>query len=445
MKKCLAVLYALLLFLTAGAAAEDGSEYYLMTEINEQKNIVQYIYTDENNQIVTGPNEYAIIECQYEGRKEYPFKVRYLNESGERVNNPDGYSVVKYNYDGWKRLSEATFYGTDGKIINTIYGYAHVYIRYEADGMDRAVFYTSNKMLLHDDEGELYGSIYSWVSKEGKPVLPFENCPLNMDWNLSPTPAPEEQVRGYVITTVEVNLRREPRYSNIMRKVPADTVLPWYEKVEAANGVTWYCVLDPEKGKVIVCHLGNGASICAVDGGKSVETSMGLTPLMGLIMGTRSGEIDPGAMEFIAKKEGLDLEGIMNVLNKKSGMLGLSGLSSDFRDIDEAIAAGNEQAKAAYDAFIHRVAYYVGGYAAVMNGVDAVLFTGGIGENSWEVRESVCENMDFFGIKIDKELNRSIRGKLTKLSTPDSKVDVWIVPTNEELLIARDTLALISQ
>ncbi len=199
--------------------------------------------------------------------------------------------------------------------------------------------------------------------------------------------------------------------------------------------------LDYNKAKIVVCHLGNGASICAVDGGKSVETSMGLTPLMGLIMGTRSGEIDPGAMEFIANKENLDLKGVMNILNKKSGVLGLSGISSDFRDIDDAIEAGNAQAKAAKDAFIHRVVSYVGGYIAVMNGIDAIVFTAGIGENDKGVRTAVCKHFGYLGIDIDEEKN-SIRGEDVVISTADSKVKVLVVPTNEELMIARDTEAL---
>ena len=199
--------------------------------------------------------------------------------------------------------------------------------------------------------------------------------------------------------------------------------------------------LDAEKSKIVVCHLGNGASICAVDGGKSVETSMGLTPLMGLIMGTRSGEIDPGAMEFIANKEGLNLAEVMTILNKKSGVLGLSGVSSDFRDIEAAIEEGNEQAKAAMDAFIHRVVSYVGGYIAVMGGVDAIVFTAGIGENDKGVRAAVIEKFGYLGVKLDEEANNSREDEVV-ISTPDSKVKVLKVATNEELMIARDTLAL---
>ena len=199
---------------------------------------------------------------------------------------------------------------------------------------------------------------------------------------------------------------------------------------------------DYSELKTIVCHLGNGASICAVDGGKSVETSMGLTPLMGLVMGTRSGEIDPGAMEYIAKKENLDLEGIMNVLNKESGMLGLSELSSDFRDIDEAMEEGNAEAKAAYNVFIHRVVSYVGAYAAVMNGVDAIVFTAGVGENDKTVRANVCKHLGYLGVKIDDEANKSREDEVI-ISAPDSKVAVLKVATNEELMIARETLALV--
>ena len=200
--------------------------------------------------------------------------------------------------------------------------------------------------------------------------------------------------------------------------------------------------MDYSKAKIIVCHLGNGASICAVDGGKSVETSMGLTPLMGLIMGTRSGEIDPGVMEFISKKENLDLEGVMNILNKRSGVLGLSGLSSDFRDIDTAIEDGNEQAKIAKDAFTHRVVSYVGAYVAVMNGVDAIVFTAGVGENDPEVRKDVIDHFGYLGAKIDEEQNKC-RGVERVISTEDSKVKVLVVPTNEELMIARDTERLV--
>ena len=195
--------------------------------------------------------------------------------------------------------------------------------------------------------------------------------------------------------------------------------------------------------KTIVCHLGNGASICAVENGKSVDTSMGLTPLEGLVMGTRSGDIDPAIMEFLAKKENLDIAGLMNVLNKKSGVYGLSNnLSSDFRDLSEAAAEGNEIAALALDVFAYRVAKYVGSYTAAMNGVDNIVFTAGIGENSAIVRTMVCKYLGYLGIEIDEELNGK-RGQEIIISTPESKVKVLVVPTNEELAIARETVALI--
>ena len=194
--------------------------------------------------------------------------------------------------------------------------------------------------------------------------------------------------------------------------------------------------------KTIVCHLGNGASVSAVLNGKSVDTSMGLTPLEGLVMGTRSGDIDPAIMEFIAKKENLDIAGIMNVLNKKSGEEGVSGVSSDFRDLEAAAKAGNKRAELAIDVFAYRVAKYVGAYTAAMNGVDNIVFTAGIGENCALVRTKVCSYLGYLGITIDEEANGK-RGEEIVISTPDSKVKVLVVPTNEELAIARETVALV--
>lgn len=195
--------------------------------------------------------------------------------------------------------------------------------------------------------------------------------------------------------------------------------------------------------KTIVCHLGNGASVCAVLNGRSVDTSMGLTPLEGLVMGTRSGDIDPAILEFIAKKENLDIEGLMKVLNKESGVYGLSnGLSSDFRDLCAASEDGNQQAKVALEVFAYRVAKYVGSYAAAMNGVDNIVFTAGIGENDGAIREEVCSYLQFLGIEINKEANAA-RGEEVIISTPDSKVNVLVIPTNEELAIARETVALV--
>ena len=194
--------------------------------------------------------------------------------------------------------------------------------------------------------------------------------------------------------------------------------------------------------KTIVCHLGNGASICAVENGKSVDTSMGLTPLEGLVMGTRSGDIDPAILEFLAKKEGMDITALMNMLNKKSGVQGMSGLTSDFRDLWAGAEAGNKHAQTALDVFCYRVAKYVGSYVAAMNGVDAIAFTAGIGENDGGVRERVCKYLGYLGIEIDADANKA-RGEEVMISTPDSKVKVLVVPTNEELAIARETVALV--
>ena len=204
-----------------------------------------------------------------------------------------------------------------------------------------------------------------------------------------------------------------------------------------------YCELDPETAKVIVCHLGNGASVSASIGGKCVDTSMGLTPLEGLIMGTRSGDIDPAVVQFICNKEGKDVNEVLNILNKKSGVLGMSGVSSDFRDVREAADAGNERAIMALDAYRYRVAKYIGSYTAAMNGVDAITFTAGVGENDTQMREEICEYLGYLGVKIDSEKNAQARGKEEEISTPDSKVKVYVIPTNEELAIARETKALV--
>ena len=201
--------------------------------------------------------------------------------------------------------------------------------------------------------------------------------------------------------------------------------------------------LDPEKAKVIVCHLGNGASVSASIGGKGVDTSMGLTPLEGLIMGTRSGDIDPAVVQFLANHEKLSVDEVLNILNKKSGVLGLSGVSSDFRDVGKAAAEGNHMAQVALDAFEYRVAKYIGAYAAAMNGVDAIAFTAGVGENDKNARKRIVDQyLGFLGAKIDDERN-DVRGKNTLISSDDSKVKIFLIPTNEELAIARDTLRLV--
>ena len=196
-----------------------------------------------------------------------------------------------------------------------------------------------------------------------------------------------------------------------------------------------------EDAKVIVCHLGNGASISASIGGKCIDTSMGLTPLEGLVMGTRSGDIDPAIVQYISNKENKTVDEVLNILNKKSGLLGLSGISSDFRDLHEKMVAGDKAAKRALDVMRYRVAKYIGAYMVALGGVDAITFTAGIGENQGDIREDICAYLEFIGVKIDKEKNKA-RGEAALISADDSKVKIFMIPTNEELMIARETLRL---
>ena len=200
----------------------------------------------------------------------------------------------------------------------------------------------------------------------------------------------------------------------------------------------------PEDLKIVVCHLGNGSSISAVDGGKCVDTSMGLTPLEGLVMGTRSGDIDPTCIEFIAHKENLSLEQVMDIVNKKSGVLGISGVSSDFRDLDEAAKAGNKRADLALRVFAHSVVKYIGSFIAVMNGVDAIVFTTGIGEKDDIIRSRIIEHFDYLDTTLDQKANK-MHGEERIISTPDSKVKVICIPTNEELAICRDTVEIVTK
>ena len=200
--------------------------------------------------------------------------------------------------------------------------------------------------------------------------------------------------------------------------------------------------LDPDNSKIIVCHLGNGSSISAVKNGKVVDTSIGMTPMEGLVMGTRCGDMDPTIVEYLAHSLNKSLEEVMVILNKKSGVLGISGVSSDFRDLDKASNEGNERAKLAVEVFSYRTAKYIGSYIAAMNGVDAIVFTAGLGENNIVVREQVLNHFGYMGITLDKEANQ-IRGEEKIISTPDSKVTVAVIPTNEELAIAHETVALL--
>lgn len=197
-----------------------------------------------------------------------------------------------------------------------------------------------------------------------------------------------------------------------------------------------------EDMKIVVCHLGNGASVCAVNGGKSVDTSMGLTPLEGLAMGTRSGDLDPAIVQFIAQKEGLTLDEVINVLNKQSGVKGVSEISNDFRDLENAIAEGNESAILTMDLFHYRVAKYIGAYAAAMNGIDAVVFTAGLGENNKVVRKEICNYLGYLGVEVDDDLN-NVRSEERDFSAKGAKVKSLVIPTNEELAIARETKRLV--
>ncbi len=201
----------------------------------------------------------------------------------------------------------------------------------------------------------------------------------------------------------------------------------------------------PEELKIISCHMGNGSSITAIENGKSVDTTMGFTPLDGLIMGTRCGSVDPSAVTFLMNKKGFTASEMSDYMNKKSGLTGVSGVSSDNRDVTTAAQEGNKRAKLASEMLRYQAKKYVGAYAAVMNGVDAILFTGGIGENDYSVRVDICKDMDYMGIKIDEAVNSSTRGELKRISADDSKVQVWVVPTNEELLIARDTVEIVNK
>lgn len=203
--------------------------------------------------------------------------------------------------------------------------------------------------------------------------------------------------------------------------------------------------MDFNNSKIITCHLGNGASITAIKNGKSVDTSMGFTPVEGLIMGTRSGDVDAGVLLFLAEKENLSIKQVNDVVNKKSGVLGISGLSSDMRDLEDASAAGNERAQLAIDMYYYRVKKYVGAYAAVMDGVDLIVFTGGIGENDPLIRAHVSEAIDFMGVDFDAEANKGVRGKDKLLTKPDSRVKVMVITTNEELVIATETAEIVSK
>ncbi|KAA6316839.1 Acetate kinase, partial [termite gut metagenome] len=202
---------------------------------------------------------------------------------------------------------------------------------------------------------------------------------------------------------------------------------------------------SPAGKRIITCHIGNGGSITAVKDGKSIDTSMGLTPVEGLIMGTRCGDVDAGALTYIMDKEGLDGAGISNLLNKQSGVLGISGVSSDMRELEKAVAEGNKHAILAETMYNYRIKKYVGAYAAVLGGVDIIVFTGGVGENQSSCRYEVCKDLEFMGVKIDREANDKIRGEEAIISTSDSKVKIVVIPTDEEFMIASDAMDILNK
>lgn len=201
--------------------------------------------------------------------------------------------------------------------------------------------------------------------------------------------------------------------------------------------------LPYEKQRIITCHIGNGGSITAIEGGKSVDTSMGLTPTEGLMMGTRVGDVDPGAIAYLVRQRNLDADSLTKLINKESGVLGISGISSDMRDIEDAIAKGDERAKLAMDMYEYRIIKYIGAYTAALGGVDVIVFTGGVGENQISTREKICKQFAFMGITFDAEANKC-RGKEIEISGKDSKVHVVVIPTDEEMMIAEDTAAIVS-
>ena len=281
----------------------------------------------------------------------------------------------------------------------------------------------------------------------------FDIAPLHNPANLEGVLSIEKVLPGVPqVTVFDTSFHQTIPATNYLYALPME----YYEKYRVrkygfhgtshsfvSKEAASYLGMDLNNSKIIVAHLGNGASVSAVLNGKCVDTSMGLTPLEGLVMGTRSGDIDPSIMEFIAKKENLDIDGVMNVLNKKSGVAGMSGVSSDFRDLEAAYNEGNKRAIAAVEVFSYRVAKYIGAYAAAMNGVDAIAFTAGIGENTSFVREKIMAYLGYLGIKIDRVTNDKTRGVEALISTADSSVKVCVIPTNEELAICRETVKLV--
>lgn len=275
--------------------------------------------------------------------------------------------------------------------------------------------------------------------------------PLHMPANIACVKACREILKGKPMAMVfDTAFHSTMPPKAFMYGVPYEAYTEWQVRKYGFHGTSHKYVsgeaikyLGKSDVKIVTCHLGNGSSIAAVKDGKCVDTSMGFTPLEGLVMGTRSGDIDPAVLEYIMNKSGMDIHQMLNYLNKKSGVLGISGVSSDFRDLSKAADEGNERAQLALDMFAYRVQKYIGSYAAAMQGIDCIVFTGGIGENDKKMRESIMEGMEFLGIEFDKDANMNApRGTIAELNK-GGKVKVLVIPTNEELVIARETLELL--
>ncbi|MGX7111375.1 acetate/propionate family kinase [Gemella cuniculi] len=299
--------------------------------------------------------------------------------------------------------------------------------------------------------GEFYDSSILVTDEELKKVDSIEDlAPLHNPANIMGARAFREILPGVPnVLTFDTAFHQSMPKSTYMYAVPREFYEKYGVRKYGAHGTSHRYIgetvaeilgKDPKELKTISCHIGNGASICAIKNGKSFDTSMGFTPLSGLVMGTRTGDIDPATIPYIAQKTGLSLEEIVRIFNFESGLKGVSGISSDLRDVED-LRDTNQYAAEAIDVYINRIKEYVGAYAAAMNGVDAIVFTAGVGENATWVREEVLEGLTFLGVEVDKEKN-NVRGKVAEISTPNSKVKAFVIPTNEEVMIARDTYNL---
>ena len=284
----------------------------------------------------------------------------------------------------------------------------------------------------------------------------FDLGPLHNPANLTGIEACEKKMKGVPnVAVFDTGFHMTMPAESYMYAIPRDLSKKYGLRKYGFHGTSHKYITETaakvfkkplSRLNIITCHLGNGSSLAAIKGGKVFDTTMGLTPLQGLVMGTRSGDIDPAVCFFLAKKEGMDAEALDTLLNKKSGLFAIGGTGSgDMRDLCAAVKAGKKDAKEAFDLFAHRIVLYIGGYFALLGKVDGIVFAGGIGENSDEARRAICDRLGpAFGVKIDQKVNKATHGSLTKISTADSKLPVWVIPTNEELMIARETFRIVS-